>query len=436
MKTVLVVAYHFPPGGGPGVQRVLKHVTYLRDAGWRPIVMTVENGDFPARDESLLAKIPSDVTVVRVPILEPYSLYRSFMGAKGAAIDVNVNKSSDQRSGWKERLAEFIRATLFIPDARVGWLLTAVKRGVELCTQYNIDVIYSSAPPYTCALIARSIKRKTKLPWVAGFRDPWTDFLTTPDRWFLPAAIDHALERSVFNEADAIECAWTGIADDAFRKYPHLDRSKFYHVPNGFDSADFPQVQYSRNERFTITYTGSMYGRRTPRAFLDALARLNDKGLVLPQDVHLRFVGRFGDEIHAMMDSSPFAPCIEKISYVPHEQSVGYLMRSEASLLIVDDTKESAEIVPGKVYEYLGVGRPVIALAPRGSAIARLLDETQAGRSAPLEDIEAIAEIISTFIERWKSGLDCTTPLHDVIAKYERKESAKELGRILTKVTS
>ncbi|MFN5875241.1 MAG: glycosyltransferase, partial [Ignavibacteria bacterium] len=362
--------------------------------------------------------------------------YRSFMGAKGAAIDVNVNKSSDQRSGWKERLAEFIRATLFIPDARVGWLLTAVKRGVELCTQYNIDAIYSSAPPYTCALIARSIKRKTKLPWVAGFRDPWTDFLTTPDRWFLPAAIDHALERSVFNEADAIECAWTGIADDAFRKYPHLDRSKFYHVPNGFDSADFPQVQYSRNERFTITYTGSMYGRRTPRAFLDALARLNDKGLVLPQDVHLRFVGRFGDEIHAMMDSSPFAPCIEKISYVPHEQSVGYLMRSEASLLIVDDTKESAEIVPGKVYEYLGVGRPVIALAPRGSAIARLLDETQAGRSAPLEDIEAIAEIISTFIERWKSGLDCTTPLHDVIAKYERKESAKELGRILTKVTS
>jgi hypothetical protein len=436
MKTVLVVAYHFPPGGGPGVQRVLKHVTYLRDAGWRPIVMTVENGDFPARDESLLAKIPSDVTVVRVPILEPYSLYRSFMGAKGAAIDVNVNKSSDQRSGWKERLAEFIRATLFIPDARVGWLLTAVKKGVELCRDHNIDAIYSSAPPYTCALIARSIKRTTKLPWVAGFRDPWTDFLTTPDRWFLPAAIDRSLERSVFNEADAVECAWTGIADDAFRKYPHLDRSKFYHVPNGFDSADFPQVRYSRNPRFTITYTGSMYGRRTPRAFLDALARLNDKGLVMPQDVHLRFVGRFGDEIHAMMDSSPFAPSIEKISYVPHEESVGYLMRSEASLLIVDDTKESAEIVPGKVYEYLGVGRPVIALAPRGSAIARLLDETQAGRSAPLEDIDGIADIIATFIQRWKSGQDCTSPLHDVIAKYERKESAKELGRILTKVTS
>jgi hypothetical protein len=342
--------------------------------------MTVENGDFPARDESLLAKIPQDVTVVRVPILEPYSLYRKFMGAKGAAIDVNVNKSSDQRSGWKERLAEFIRATLFIPDARVGWLLTAVKRGVELCKQYNVDAIYSSAPPYTCALIARSIKRRTGLPWVAGFRDPWTDFLTTPDRWFLPAAIDRALEHSVFQEADAVECAWTGITDDALRKYPDLDASKFYHVPNGFDSSDFPKVEYTRNDRFTITYTGSMYGRRTPRAFLDALARLNAKGL--------------------------------------------------------DDTKESAEIVPGKVYEYLGVGRPVIALAPRGSAIARLLDETQAGRSAPLDDIDGIAEIIGTFIDRWKNGQDCTTPLRAVIAQYERKEAARELGRILTKVSS
>lgn len=179
-----------------------------------------------------------------------------------------------------------------------------------------------------------------------------------------------------------------------------------------------------------------MYGRRTPKAFLDALARLNDKGLVQPQDLLLRFVGRFGDEIHAMMDASVFAPSIEKVSYVPHEESIGYLMLSEASLLIVDDTKESAEIVPGKVYEYLGVGRPVIALAPRGSAIERLLNETKAGLSAPLEDVDGIAEIISTFVGRWKQGLECTTPQLDVIAKYERKESAKELGRILNSVST
>lgn len=436
MKTVLVIAYHFPPGGGPGVQRVLKHVTYLRDCGWHPIVMTVENGDFPARDESLLAKIPSDVHVVRVPILEPYDIYRSFMGRSTAAIDVNVNKSGDQRRGWKERVAEWIRATFFIPDARIGWMLTAVKAAKRLIEEHNITAIYSSSPPYTCALIARSVKRATGLPWVAGFRDPWTEFLTTPDRWFLPAAIDRSLERSVFTEADIVECAWTGIVDDAMRKYPQLDRSKFMHVPNGFDASDFPPVTYARNDRFTITYTGSMYGRRTPKAFLDALEYLADAGRLQPNDVHLRFVGRFGDEVHAMMDASRFASSIERIGYVPHEESVGYVMQSEASLLIVDDAKESTEIVPGKVYEYLGVGRPIIALAPRNSAIEDLIVGTRAGGCAPQSDIPAIAEIIGTFLDRWRTGQSLTDPDTQLIATYERRNAARQLADSLNQLTS
>ncbi len=436
MKTVLVIAYHFPPGGGPGVQRVLKHVTYLREAGWRPIVLTVENGDFPARDESLLSKIPADVTVVRVPIMEPYTVYRAFMGRKGAAIDVNVNKSSLEIRGWKERLAEWVRATFFIPDARVAWLLTAVKAARHIVRTENVVAIYSSSPPYTCALIARAVARKENLPWIAGFRDPWTEFLTTPERWFLPAAIDRSLERSVFTEANLVECAWTGIADDALRKYPYLDRDKFRHVPNGYDATDFPQIHYVRNSRFTITYTGSMYGRRTPRSFLAALERLLDRGHLNVEDVHLRFVGRFGDEVHTMFSNSPFAPSIECIAYVPHAESVGYLMRSEASLLIVDDAKESADIVPGKVYEYLGVGRPIIALAPHNSAIEHLIHETHAGMCASQDDVDGICEIIGTFLARWKRGEEIHNPNVAAIATYERRNAAHKLAAMLNELTT
>ena len=435
MKKVLVIAYHFPPGGGPGVQRVLKHVTYLREAGWQPVVLTVENGDFPARDESLVSKVPSDVTVVRVPILEPYTLYRRFMGGKGAAIDVNVNKSGAQRSGWKERLAEFVRATFFIPDARVAWIFTAVSTAVDLVREHGISAIYSSSPPYTCALIARSVKRRTGLPWIAGFRDPWTQFLTTPDRWFLPAMIDRSLERSVFEQADAVECAWSGIIDDARGKYPHLPADKFHHVPNGYDASDFPSVSYVPNKKFTITYTGSMYGRRTPREFLRALDLLKERGIIHPEDVHLRFVGRFGDDVHAMLDASSFSSSIERIAYVTHQESVGFLMRSEASLLIVDDAKESAEIVPGKVYEYLGVGRPVIAVAPRGSAIERLLLETKAGQSASQDDIEGIASIVEAYFSRWKRGEQILSPNTAEILKYERRTAAHQLAHILHTLT-
>lgn len=436
MKTVLVVAYHFPPGGGPGVQRVLKHVTYLHEAGWRPVVLTVKDGDFPARDESLLAKIPSSVRVVRVPIFEPYKYYRRFMGGgSNAAIDVNVNKSGAQRRGFKAGVAEFVRATVFIPDARIGWLQNAVREGVKLVREEHIDAIYTSSPPYTCALIGRNIKRQTGLPWVAGFRDPWTGFLTTPDRWWLPAAVDRSLERSVFTEADAVECAWQGIIDDAMGKYPTLDRSKFHHVPNGYDSSDFPPPgSYPRThaDRFTITYTGSMYGRRNPATFLAALDILAEQGRVVPEDVHLRFVGRFGDDVNAMLAASQFASAMEIVSYVPHATSIAMLMASDASLLIVDDAKESAEIVPGKVYEYLGVGKPIIALTPRNSAIERLVVETRAGLCAPQDDVAAIAEIIGTYVARWRSGEAVVTADQQAIVKYERREAAHQLGSILS----
>jgi hypothetical protein len=431
MKRVLVVAYHFPPGGGPGVQRVLKHVTYLRDFGWQPIVLTVENGDFPARDESLLAKIPSDVTVIRVPILEPYDIYRRFMGRKGAAVDVNVNKSSDQRRGWKEQLSEFIRATFFIPDARIGWLRRATDVGRRTVDDLKVDAIYTSSPPYTCALIGRALKRKTSLPWVAGFRDPWTGFLTTPDRWFLPAMIDRALERSVFTEADAVECAWQGIIDDAHGKVPNLPLTKFHHVPNGYDSADLPDVEYQRNERFTITYTGSMYGRRTPKALLAALELLEQRGQLSPSQIVLRCVGRFGAEVQEMLEKTTFASSVETIDYVPHSESIAHLMRSEMSLLIVDDAKESAEIVPGKVYEYLGVGRPILALAPSNSAIEQLIHETRAGSSRQQVDVEGIAEDLLTAYRRWERNEPIATVDAEAVKKYERRESAKQLAHIL-----
>lgn len=436
MKTVLVVAYHFPPGGGPGVQRVLKHVTYLREAGWRPVVLTVENGDFPARDESLLARIPADVTVIRVPILEPYGLYRSLMGAKGAAIDVNVNKTEQQRSGWKAAVAEFIRATFFIPDARVGWLLTAVRVGMKAIAEHNVDAIYSSAPPYTCALIGRALHKRSGLPWVAGFRDPWTGFLTTPTRWWLPAWIDRRLERSVFANASAVEVAWQGITDDALRKYPSLDPSTFVHIPNGYDSADFPVVTDPPPAQFTITYTGSLYGRRNPATFLEALALLERRGVLRTSDVVLRFVGRFGQDVLDMMAASPFADSIHNLGYVPHHESIAWLLRSNVLLLIVDEAPESAAIVPGKVYEYLGTKRAVLALAPHGSAIAELVQQTQAGISVPQSDVEGIANAIAAMFDRWKQGLPLAQPHSGAIEQYERKHAAFQLAQLLTTLTS
>lgn len=434
MKKVLVIAYYFPPSGGPGVQRVLKHIKYLKDFGWEPHVLTVSNGQFPARDESLLKEIPNDVQVYRTRIFEPYDLYRLFTGKKkGEAVDVNVIKKEGQKSSFTEKIAEFIRATFFIPDARIGWFWSAVKKASEIIENEKIDAIYSSSPPYTCSIIAKKLKKKFKLPWVAGFRDPWTGFISSPNRWFIPKAIDKRMEFNVFNQADSVECAWLGIIKDALEKYPNLDKSKFHHVPNGYDSDDIPKLDLTnhKNEKFTMTYTGSMYGRRNPAALFEALEELISENKISQKDFHLRFIGRFGDEVKNMFENVTFSGSIQILEYMPHKKSIEYLLKSDSSLLIVDESKESEEIVPGKVYEYLGIGKPVFVIAPEKGAIADLIEETNGGLLAHQSSIQKIKDNFLNYYNNWKTGKALIKQDFDRISMYERKISTKKLSELL-----
>ena len=434
MRTVLIVAYYFPPSGGPGVQRVLKFVQYLQEFGWRPVVLTVKDGTFPARDESLLEKIPKETTVYRTDIFEPYDLYRKLTGKKKSdGIDVNTLRNKEEGLPLAERLSEFIRATVFIPDARMGWRRYALKEGLSIIADENVEAIYSSSPPYTCSMIARDLKRKTGLPWIAGFRDPWTGFLTTPDRWFLPAAIDRSMEKSVFTEADLVDVAWTGIATDAQEKYPSLDTKKFYHLPNGFDSNDFPSVDpdVRSDNRFTVTYTGSMYGLRTPKEFLAGVESLVASGDVDPEQIRLRFIGRFGDEVHQMFEGSSIKASIEVEGYMPHGESIRQLLLSDTLLLVVDVTSDSAQIVPGKVYEYIGTGKPVIAIAPEHGAIADLIAETQAGFVAHQSNKTGIEQAFLTLYNDHRNRTTSIVQSREAVDRYERRNVTRKLAELL-----
>lgn len=429
MKNVLIVAYYFPPSGGPGVQRVLKHTQYLPEFGYNPIILTVENGQFPARDESLLKKIPSNVPVYRTKIYEPYDLYKIFTGkSKDAAVDVNVIHKDGTKLSPKEKIAELIRSTFFIPDARIGWLLTAKSKALELVYKHKISAVYSSSPPYTTSLIARYVKRNTGIPWIAGLRDPWTDFISTPNRWIIPKLIDKSMEKSVFKESNFVEVAWEGIIKDALRKYPDLDKNKFIHVPNGFDSNDFEFIEQKRNEKFTITYTGSMYGRRNPDSLFKAINLLiNDNKLTL-DEIQINFIGRFGDEIHNMIKESGLESCINVINYMAHGDSIKELQKADVLLLIVDESKESEEIVPGKVYEYIGIQKPILAIAPENSAISKLLDETKAGLLSHQTNLRGIADNFYDYFIHWKEGSNLYSPIENEILKYERRNAAKQLA--------
>ena len=437
MKKVLIVSYYFPPSGGPGVQRVLKFVKYLPEFGWQPVVLTVQDGDYPARDESLLAEIPQHAVVHRTKIFEPYRLYRALTGKPAnAPVDVENIPQGGKKKSLMESAAEFIRSTFFIPDARIGWYPYAVPQGLKIIRDEKIDAIYSSSPPYTTALIARKLHRATGVPWVAGFRDPWTGFLSTPDRWMLPRLIDEHLERSVFHDADAIEGAWRGILKDITFKVPTINRQKLLYFPNGFDRDDFPVVDPPQNSRFTVTYTGSMYGKRNPRTFLKAVEGLASAGRVDPQKILLKFIGRFGGEVRDMLQNSPLHDSIELTQYLPHSESVEALLQSDALLLIVDEAGlGSDEIVPGKVFEYIGAQRPIIALAPEG-AIAELMRETRSGSVAANQDIPSIQ---AAFIECYENFLyhkPNSEQDREAVKRYDRREITRQLASLLDALSS
>jgi len=239
----------------------------------------------------------------------------------------------------------------------------------------------------------------------------------------------------VFTTADAVEVAWLGIQKDALQKYPNLPNDKFIHIPNGFDSEDYPNVEQKRSEVFTITYTGSMYGKRNPKALFDAIESLIQQSKITNKDFILQFIGRFGQEVHQMMDQTSFKDRIININYIPHNESIKKLLESDALLLIVDESKESEEIVPGKVYEYLGTYKPLLVVAPEQGAIADLIQETGAGLIAHQSNTKKIADNFYQLFELWKSNNFLNSINVQSINGYERKESARKLADLLNKIT-
>jgi len=413
------------------VQRVLKFVKYLREFQVRPVVLTVANGDFPARDESLLDEIPNDVKVYRTFIPEPYTLYRKFTGKpEGTPVDVNTIPKPGEKVSLTEQISEFVRSNFFIPDARIGWHLYAVKKGLEIIKSEKIDCIYSSSPPYTCSVIARTLKKKTGLPWISGFRDPWSGFLSTPTRYGLARKIDLSLEHGVFRDCDRMEVAWQGIIKDFSTKYPDVDIEKCLHIENGFDDEDIPDFPTPNNEKFTVCYTGSMYGKRSPKQFLDAIRNLVAQGKVDLKKIKLKFIGRFGAAILPLFEDDVLKSAIEVKTYMPHSESVLELLRSDALLLVVDDAAGSEEIVPGKVYEYIGTSRPTITLALDG-AIANLIRETNAGKIANFKQTHEIESVFLDYYQRFLQKKALWEGRPEIVKKYTRRESAKKLAQLV-----
>lgn len=243
------------------------------------------------------------------------------------------------------------------------------------------------------------------------------------------------MEHGVYRDASRMVVAWRGIAADFQSKYPDVDASKIEWIANGFDPEDIAHTEPRQNDRFTVVYTGSMYGVRNPDTFLLAVGKLIASGRIDPARVCFRFVGRFGEEVRAMFRRPDLAGAVDEMGYVSHSESVSEILGAHALLLVVDDVKDSEGIVPGKVFEYIGVRRPILAVASEG-AVAELIRRTRAGTVLERTDVDAIADAIAALYEEWsRTGTTEFRGSEEEVGRLSRRERTRELSVLLNEVT-
>ena len=436
-KTVLIITYYWPPSGGAGVQRWLKTVKYLREYGWEPIVYTPENPEAPAIDNSLLKDIPEGIKVLKQPIWEPYSFYKKFLGLKK---DEKINAgflTEKKKPGLAEKIAVWIRGNLFIPDARKYWVKPSAEFLSNYLRSHPIDAVISTGPPHSMHLIALGLKQKTGIPWLADFRDPWTN-IDFYDKLMLTKSADakhRELEKSVLQNADVV----TSIGKQMGDEFLQLGAKRVEVVANGYDEADFTKVgianpdQRELGKEFSISHIGSINKDRNSETFWSAVKEVCDEMPQFKEKLKIKLVGKTDHAVLESIDKYDLQQYLEKIEYLPHDEVLKKSMSSQVLLLLLNNTPNAKGIMTGKFYEYLAAKRPIICIGPEDGEAAKTLEETSSGKVAGFDDKNKMKAILKTYFEKYLQNKLIVE--NTAIQNYSRKKLAGRFAQLLEEIS-
>ena len=406
MKRVLVIAYYFPPLGMGGVRRVVNFCRYLPEFGWNPLVLTVKPIRYFTYDPELMKEIECEVQ--RSESADPLRIMRI----------LNIGKEFDNIRSRSQELSNF----LFIPDNKIGWLPFAVSKGIQMIK--DVDVILATAPPYTGLLIGCMLKRINGVPLVVEFRDPWpywsyaTLFHKRVNEW---------LKRRVLNLSDAIISVNEPIKASLWSLVSGL-KSQVTVIPSGWSpevmtSPDDFRFETEKPDKFTIVYTGSFIPPRTPVYFLKALSGLISEGKIKPNDIRVELIGFSQGE--TIIKELELEEIVRVESYRPHRYCVERLKKADLLWVMIDEVEKAST---GKIGEYLGARKPILATVPEGPC-ADIIRETKSGIVVPPRDIEAIKEAIYDFYLKFKRG-KLESPLEEEVKEYSWVKLTGRLAQI------
>ncbi len=424
MKKVLIITYYWPPAGGPGVQRWLKYVKYLRDFDIEPVVYKPANPDYPLKDVSLMTEIPEGITILEQKIFEPYFLARFFSKKQTSSISSGIIPPAGKQT-FLQKVLLYIRGNFFIPDARRSWVKPSVKYLKEYIRKNNIDTIITTGPPHSVHLIGLNLIKDIDVKWVADFRDPWTQIgyhkkLKLTDT----SELKHQeLEQAVLDKTSHI-ITTSFTTKDEFEKKTGTPVTV---ITNGYD--DNNSERCKPDEKFSIAHIGSLLSGRDPKNLWQVLSELTRENSSFKRDLQLKLVGAVSGEVLESIKKQGLEDNLEVMGYVPHSKAMNIQKSSQVLLLIEINSQDTRGIIPGKLFEYMAAKRPILALGPEKWDVERILYETGSGNYFNYSEKDGLKHRILAYYELYlKNSLNSDSRN---IEKYTRRNLTGKLAQLL-----
>lgn len=423
MKKVLIITYYWPPAGGPGVQRWLKFVKYLRDFNIEPVVFIPANPNYPIIDAAFLKEVPEGIKIVKQPIFEPYQLASFLSRKKIKRISSGIIQTKNQSS--LEKILLWIRGNLFIPDARKYWIKPSVKSIAKLLQEENIETIISTGPPHSVHVIGLHLKKQLGINWIADFRDPWTSIGYHKKLKLTTAAKNKHkhLEKRVLNSADQIIVT----SPTTKKEFQRLTQQPITVITNGFDEHQIHELNI--DEAFTIVHIGSLLSGRNPENFWRVLSDLVKVNADFEKYFKLKLIGVVSKDVLETIYAYHLEPYVDLVGYVSHDSALKMQKSAQILLLTEINVKETQGIIPGKLFEYLAAKRPILAIGPKDWDVSAILEETNAGKTFNYTDDSKIKELLLDWFHDYKTSelkIDSSN-----IEKYSRRELTRKLAAII-----
>lgn len=430
MKKALIITYYWPPSGGAGVQRWLKFAKYLREFGWEPVIYTPENPESPVIDPSLEKDIPEGITILKTKIFEPYTAYKRFVGRKKSDSIKAGFLSEKKNPSLAEKISVWIRGNFFIPDARMFWIKPSISFLTNYLKTHPVDAIISTGPPHSMHMIALGVKKATNLPWLADFRDPWTNIDFYQDLMLTPIAdkIHRKKELAVLKNADEMVTVSLNWAKD----FQQIFKRRIEVITNGYDDADFIGLDRSPDEKFTIVHIGAMNKDRNPHKFWAAVSDLLVENPALKEKLEIKLIGSNDHSVLTSISKSGLDRWVTTIREMPHKEVLQHTVSAQVLLLALNDTPNVSGIIPGKIFEYIAANRPILCIGPENGDSAEIIRGIGAGETVDFSNKQKMMQILSGYFDLYLKN-EMNNESAD-FQKYTRKNLCGRIAGLLDNI--